>query len=99
MEVQSLAQQAGLRIPVNHLFFAAEHQGNVINQEFIHHVWIHRRLSTRDLRALCKVCKKNGDCLCYLFQIRHMMIDCYWNTEADYQYLSDWLTLTNRHAR
>ena len=98
MEVQSLTQQAGLKIPISHLFFAAEHQGNVINQEFIQHVEIHRKLATKDLRSLCQVCTKNGDCLCYLFQIRHMMIECYWNTELDYQYLDDWLILTNRHA-
>ena len=99
MEVQSLTQQAGLKIPINHLFFAEEHQGNVINQEFLHHVKIPRKLGIRDLRSLCEVCKKNEDCLCYLFQIRYMMIECYWNTELDYQFLGDWLTLTNRHAK
>ena len=95
---QSLAQQAGLKIPLKHLFFAAEHQGKVINEEFLAYVRPHRMLQRINLRAMCRVCKQDGDCLCYLFQIRHMMIDCYWNTEADYQKLEDWLTLTNRHA-
>ena len=98
MTPQSLAQQAGLKIPIKHLFFAEEHQGYVINQEFITYVKPHRMLRNVDLRIMCRICNQNGDCLCYLFQIRHTMIDCYWNTRDDYQRLEDWLTLTNRHA-
>ena len=98
MEVQSLAQQAGLKIPIKHLFFAAEHHGNAINQEFIQFVIVPRKFYPKNLRAVCGVCKKDGDCLCYLFQIRHFMIECYWGTELDYQVLGDWLTLTNRHS-
>ena len=98
MSIQSLAEQAGLKIPTKSLFFAQEHEGNVINQVFLNHVKIHPRVASSDLRSMCKVCNKNGDCLCYLFQIRHTMIDCFWNTEEDYQYLEDWLVIGNRHA-
>ena len=38
--VQTLAQQAGLRIPINALFFAKETEGNVINQEFFSHAFM-----------------------------------------------------------
>lgn len=99
MSVQSLAQQAGLKIPVKNLFFAREHEGNVINQEFMRYVKLRRSIRRQeDLVTMCKVCKQDGDCLCYLFQIRHMMIDCYWCTEDDYKVLGDWLTLSNQHA-
>lgn len=98
MSVQSLAQQAGLKIPLNSLFFAEEHEGNVINQEFIKYVLIHRNFPGRGLRKMCTVCNKDGNCLCYLFMIRHFMLDCYWGKEEDYAKLEDWLTLTNAHA-
>ena len=98
MSVQSLAQQAGLKIPIMSLFFAAEHEGNAINQHFLDYVVIHRKLCIRDLRSMCTVCKMDGDCLCYLFQIRQFMIDCYWGTEDDYTKLEDWLSLTNQHS-
>lgn len=99
MSVQSLAQQAGLRIPIKSLFYAQEHEGNVINQEFLAYVRPHRIIARTDLRALCKICRKNGDCLCYLFQIRQEMMDSYWGSMDDYLYLKDWLTLTNPHIR
>ena len=95
MPVESLIRQAGLRIPINSLFFAAEHEGNVINQEFIRYVKKPFRLRAIDLRTMCTVCKMDGDCLCYLFQIRHVMLGCYWGTEDDYQQLSDWLNLAD----
>ena len=98
MSVQSLTEQAGLRIPLNALFFAKETEGFVINNEFLQYVRIHPKLQNKELRNAC-ACKKNGDCLCYLFQIRHMMIDQYWNTKEDYQELGDWLTLENQHRR
>ena len=98
MPVQSLVEQAGLKIPVAALFFAYEHEGTVINNNFIQHVRIHTKLQHCNLRQMCS-CNKNGDCLCYLFQIRHLMIDQYWNTQSDYIELGDWLTLTNRHRQ
>ena len=98
MTVQSLAQQAGLKIPVKYLFFAAEHEGNAINQVLLEHVYIHPKLLCKDLRNMCQVCRMDGDCLCYLFMIRHFMIECYWGEEGDYAKLEDWLTLTNAHA-
>ena len=99
MSVESLARQAGLKIPLMTLFFAREHEGNVINQVFIDHVRQHPKICHTDLRSMCTVCNKNGDCLCYLFQIRHMMIDAFWNNEEDYQRLEDWLNIGNQHAR
>ena len=99
MSIQSLAEQAGLKIPTNALFFAQEHEGNVINQVFMEHVRRHPRIVQTDLESMCQVCNKNGDCLCYLFQIRHMMIECFWNTEDDYLHLQDWLVIGNRHAQ
>jgi len=91
MEPLSLAQLAGRKIPINSLFFAAEHQGNVINQEFISQIHLCRGMRRSTLRALCRVCKQDGDCLCYLFMIRQRMISCYWRSEDDYLYLKDWL--------
>ena len=81
-----------------YLFLAEEHEGNAINQEFLKYVRIHPKLPDKHLRSMCKVCKKDGDCLCYLFMIRQFMIDCYWGNEEDYTELGDWLTLTNIHA-
>ena len=98
MSVQRLEEQAGLRIPLNALFFATEPQGKVINEVFLDSVRIHPKLGHQDLRAMCTVCKKDGDCLCYLFLIRHMMIDSYWGSEMDHQHLCDWVTLPNHHA-
>ena len=95
MSIPSLAKLSGRKIPMEVLFFAAEHEGNVINQEFIDSVHVHRDFQQRDLRSMCQVCNQNGDCLCYLFQIRHMMIECYWGTEADYRSLGDWLAPFN----
>ena len=97
MSVPSLARQAGLKIPINSLFFAAEHEGNVINQEFLDYVRRPPRFGTVDFRTMCTVCNMDGDCLCYLFQIRHVMLDCYWGEEDDYRQLSDWLTLADLH--
>lgn len=99
MPVQSLIQQAGLKIPIAALFFAEEHHGTVINQNFIQYVWRPRSWERCNLREKCTVCKKNGDCLCYLFQIRHTMIDEFWGEENDHAELGDWLTLTNQHRR
>ena len=94
--VQSLAQQAGLRIPIKSLFFATEPEGNVINQEFFQYLRIHPKYGSTDMKNLCD-CNIDGDCLCYLFKIRHMMMDCYWATPTDYVFLADWLTLSNAH--
>ncbi len=91
MPVTSLLHLAGRRIPVNSLFFADEHHGDVINREFMAQVRLPRGFRRANLRAICKVCKMDGDCLCYLFQIRQFMIDCYWANEEDYQKLEDWL--------
>ena len=95
MPVPNLAQLAGRKVPIRDLFFAAEHQGNVVNQEFIGQIWIHRDLRRVNLRTMCRVCNQDGDCLCYLFMIRHYMIECYWGEAEDYQKLEDWLVLPN----
>ena len=98
MSVPSLKHLAGLRIPINSLYFAAEHEGNVINQEFLAYVRMPPRYGNANLRAMCKICEMDGDCLCYLFLIRHIMMDCYWGTEKDFQVLGDWLSLANHHV-
>ena len=100
MPIPSLAQIAGKKIPINALFFATEQEGNVINQVFLNQVRIHPWFGLNppvhaSWRNVCKVCKQDGDCLCYLFQIRHMMMDRCWNTEEDYRYLEDWLNPIN----
>ena len=91
MPVQKLTQLAGRRIPIKDLFFATEYQGNVVNQEFMDQVRRHRDLQRQNFRTMCNVCKQDGDCLCYLFMIRQMMIDCYWGRVEDFQILGDWL--------
>lgn len=98
MSVQSLIQQAGLKVPIAALFFANEHEGNIINVNFIHYVRRFRSWERRNLREQCK-CGQDGDCLCYLFQIRHMMIEEFWCEETDFMELGDWLSLNNQHRR
>ena len=93
MTVPPLVHLAGVKIPIKSLFFAAEHEGNVINQEFLPYVNIHPRLGNVDLRTMCDVCRVDGDCLCYLFQIRHFMLEFYWGSIEDYRHLGDWLSL------
>ena len=97
MPIQSLIQQAGLRIPTAALFFAEEHHGTVINQNFIQYVKRPRGWEKTNLREVCGVCRKNGDCLCYLFQIRNTMFEVAWGEESDYIDLEDWLNLRNQH--
>ena len=95
MSVPSLAVQAGKKIPLNALFFATEPEGNVINQVFINSIAVNPKLCLGDLRHLCKTCNQNGDCLCYLFRIRHMMMDIFWAQPHDYFMLQDWLRNQN----
>ena len=89
MPVQKLAVLAAARIPFNSLEHVEDCQREPIHRYLSPFIRRVRLLWRRTLESLCE-CNENGECLCYFGIIRTDMIEQFWATELDYQYLGDW---------